>query len=78
MIILRQSLLQGKLLTEQEIIETLHKGLDGQFTRQKVLVLIPDHTRSLPLPFLFRTAVSRSCTMPDSSISWWPWGRTRR
>jgi len=45
---------QGKLLHEQEIIETLHKCLAGQFARQKVLVLIPDHTRSLPLPMLFR------------------------
>jgi nickel-dependent lactate racemase len=48
---------EGKLLKEQEIIETLHKGLDGQFAHQKVLVLIPDHTRSLPLPFLFRSLV---------------------
>ena len=48
---------QGHLLTRQEILETLHKGLDGRFARQKVLVLIPDHTRSLPLPFLFRTLV---------------------
>ena len=49
--------LPGHLLNEQEIIETLHKGLDGRFTHQNVLVLIPDHTRSLPLPFLFRTLV---------------------
>ena len=48
---------QGKLLNEQEIIETLHKGLDGRFARQMVLALIPDHTRSLPLPLLFRTLV---------------------
>ena len=48
---------QGNLLTEQQIRETLHRGLDGRFTRQKVLVLIPDHTRSLPLPFLFRALV---------------------
>jgi nickel-dependent lactate racemase len=47
----------GKLLTEQEILETLHKGLEGRFARQKVLVLIPDHTRSMPLPFLFRKLV---------------------
>jgi nickel-dependent lactate racemase len=45
---------QGKLLTEHEIIKTLHTGLDKHFAHQKVLVLIPDHTRSLPLPFLFR------------------------
>jgi nickel-dependent lactate racemase len=48
---------QGKLLDEQEIVKTLHKGLDGRFERQKVLVLIPDHTRSLPMPFLFRALV---------------------
>lgn len=56
--ILSQSLaLQDQLLTEQEIVETLHKGLDGQFTHQRVLVLIPDHTRSLPLPKLFRLLI---------------------
>jgi len=48
---------QDQLLTEQEILETLHKGLDGRFAHKKVLALIPDHTRSLPLPFLFRTLV---------------------
>ncbi|HEX7557535.1 MAG TPA: lactate racemase domain-containing protein, partial [Leptolinea sp.] len=47
----------GKLLSELEILETLHQGLDGNFVNQKVLVLIPDHTRSLPLPFLFRSLV---------------------
>ena len=47
----------GKLLTEQEITETLHKGIAGKFSGQRVLVLIPDHTRSLPLPFLFRALV---------------------
>jgi nickel-dependent lactate racemase len=45
---------QGTLLSE---LETLHKGLKGNFTGEKVLVLIPDHTRSLPLPFLFRALV---------------------
>ena len=48
---------QGQLLSDQAIIETLHKGLDGEFQNQHVLVLIPDHTRSLPLPFLFRSIV---------------------
>ena len=48
---------QGKILTEEEITGTLVKGLAGRFTGQKVLVLIPDHTRSLPLPALFRTVV---------------------
>jgi nickel-dependent lactate racemase len=44
----------GQLLTEGQITETLHKGLYGKFHNQRVLILIPDHTRSLPLPFLFR------------------------
>ena len=47
----------GQFLSEEQIIETLHKGLEGKFTNQRVLVLIPDHTRSLPLPFLFRSLV---------------------
>ena len=47
----------GQLLTDEQIVETLHKGLDGKFQNQRVLVLIPDHTRSLPLPFLFRSLV---------------------
>lgn len=48
---------QDNLLRKQEIIGTLHQGLDGRFARQKVLVLIPDHTRSQPLSFLFRALV---------------------
>jgi nickel-dependent lactate racemase len=31
--------------------------LSNQFDGQRLLVLIPDHTRSLPLPFLFRVLV---------------------
>ncbi len=48
---------QGKLLSEEEILNTLNKALAGKFGGQGVLVLIPDHTRSLPLPFLFRALV---------------------
>ena len=47
----------GQRISNDQIIETLHKGLDGKFTNQRVLVLIPDHTRTLPLPFLFRALV---------------------
>lgn len=47
----------GQLLTNDQILETLNKGLDGNFRNQRLLVLIPDHTRSLPLPFLFRSLV---------------------
>jgi lactate racemase len=48
----------GQILSNDQIIETFHNGLDGKFANQRVLVLIPDHTRSLPLPFLFRSVVA--------------------
>lgn len=47
----------NQILSNEQIAETLHKGMDGKFHNQRVLVLIPDHTRSLPLPFLFRSLV---------------------
>jgi nickel-dependent lactate racemase len=47
----------GQLLPPAEILENLHRALDGKFRGQRLLVLIPDHTRSLPLPFLFRSLV---------------------
>jgi lactate racemase len=47
----------GQLLSTDVIRQTLHSALGGQFRGQKLLVLIPDHTRSLPLPFLFRALV---------------------
>jgi len=46
----------GQLLSDDEIHNTL-SVLSGLFKGQRVLVLIPDHTRSLPLPFLFRAMV---------------------
>ncbi|MBK9926707.1 MAG: DUF2088 domain-containing protein [Anaerolineales bacterium] len=45
-----------QLLSDDEIRNTL-SVLSGQFNGQRLLVLIPDHTRSLPLPFLFRALV---------------------
>ena len=48
----------GQTLPEDEILQTLHSSLGNRFVNQKVLVLIPDHTRSLPLPFLFRALVN--------------------
>lgn len=45
------------LLEHQTIFDTLRKGLDGRFTGQRVLALIPDHTRSLPMSELFRMVV---------------------
>jgi nickel-dependent lactate racemase len=45
-------------LIDLAVADTLARGLgSGRFTGQRVLVLIPDHTRSLPLPLLFRTVV---------------------
>src|SRR5450830_1066578 len=51
------SIATSGLLSPETIRATLEKGLAGKFTGQKILVLIPDHTRSLPLPFLFRALV---------------------
>jgi lactate racemase len=44
-------------LSQDAIRKTLERGLAQKFSGEKVLVLIPDHTRSLPLPFLFRSLV---------------------
>ena len=52
-----QAIAESGLLTHDEVMQVLTKGLGGRFTGQKVLVLIPDHTRSLPLPELFRMVV---------------------
>src|SRR4029453_16262326 len=48
--------LNGQLLSDDEVRTTLYV-LEGEFKNQRVLILIPDHTRSLPLPFLFRSLV---------------------
>ena len=44
-------------LSNEKIRQALSKGLENRFHNQRVLVLMPDHTRTLPLPFLFRTLV---------------------
>jgi hypothetical protein len=51
----------GQFLSSERIIETLQAGIGNKFRNQGVLVLIPDHTRSLPLPFLFRALVEILC-----------------
>ena len=48
----------GQILSNEAISAALHQDLEGHFRAMKVLVLIPDHTRSLPLPFLFRSLVN--------------------
>jgi len=45
------------LLPQDRIRVTLAEGVAQKFVGGKILVLIPDHTRSLPLPFLFRSLV---------------------
>jgi nickel-dependent lactate racemase len=45
------------LLSEDAVQEMLARGLDGKFRGQHVLVLIPDHTRTAPMPLLFRLLV---------------------
>ena len=45
-------------LPSEAVREGLAQGLTGRFTGQRVLALIPDHTRSLPLPALFRHIVA--------------------
>ena len=45
------------LLNKNSVNACLSQGLVGRFTNLKVLALIPDHTRSLPLPMLFRMVV---------------------
>jgi lactate racemase len=47
----------GQVLSNVAVLDVLHQSLNGNFHGQKVLILIPDHTRSLPLPFLFRSLV---------------------
>jgi nickel-dependent lactate racemase len=49
--------LAGQILSEDMVRQTLHRALEGEFRGRRVLALIPDHTRSLPLPMLFRTLV---------------------
>jgi lactate racemase len=52
-----QAIANTGLLSNEVIRETLEKGLADTFAGQKILTLIPDHTRSLPLPYLFRALV---------------------
>lgn len=40
-------------LSWSDVYDTLRHGLDGLFSGQRILVLIPDHTRTIPLAILF-------------------------
>lgn len=48
----------GSLLSNEQILESLRESLSGKFRDKRLLILIPDHTRSLPLPFLFKALVT--------------------
>jgi lactate racemase len=48
----------GQHLDTDTVRETIAQGLAGRCSGQKVLVLIPDHTRTVPLPLLFRAVVN--------------------
>ncbi|MCK6579330.1 MAG: lactate racemase domain-containing protein [Anaerolineae bacterium] len=45
------------ILDPQAVRSALHAGLSGRFRGAKLLILIPDHTRTLPLAMLFRMMV---------------------
>ena len=47
----------NQLLDPDTIQQTLATALERQFTSQKILILIPDHTRTIPLPQMFRYLV---------------------
>lgn len=46
------------LLPDSIVHDTLLRGLGGRFTGQRVLVLVPDHTRTMPLGLIFRALVA--------------------
>jgi nickel-dependent lactate racemase len=52
-----RALAEHGLLSPERIRQTLETGLGKKFIGGKILILIPDHTRSLPLPLLFRSLV---------------------
>ena len=47
----------GQLLDERHIRQTLASGLEALVAGERVLVLIPDHTRTIPLAVLFPALV---------------------
>jgi len=51
--VITQAISETGLLSHDEIMKVLTKGLGGKFTGQKVLVLIPDHTRACRCPRCF-------------------------
>jgi nickel-dependent lactate racemase len=54
MLISQASAAPGQVLDDDVVQAALTRGLEGRYTGARVLVLIPDHTRSVPMPRLFR------------------------
>jgi nickel-dependent lactate racemase len=48
---------RNQMLTDETIELTLTRALEQQHKGERVLILIPDHTRTIPLPRLFRYLV---------------------
>jgi nickel-dependent lactate racemase len=48
----------NQILDEDTVRQTLTTGLEREHSGEKILILIPDHTRTIPLPSLFRTLVA--------------------
>ena len=61
----------GGRLGNSKIHKTLKKGLQGKFSGRRVLALIPDHTRSIPLPALFRYLIKllEDCRQLDFMVA---------
>lgn len=57
-----QAVAPADVLSSERLQDVLTQGLAGRFAGQKVLALIPDHTRSVPLGQIFRMVVE---ILPD-------------
>lgn len=57
MITVSETAAPGGVLERSVVRNVLLRALGGRFSGRRVLVLIPDHTRTVPLPLLFETVV---------------------
>ena len=51
---IRTTLPENRLLDDDVICHSLTSALEGRDNNDRVLVLVPDYTRTMPLPPLFR------------------------
>ncbi len=58
MLYLSQTAPPGETFSPDQLTALLTDSLSGKFTGARLLVLIPDGTRTMPLPFLFRQLVT--------------------